>query len=148
MKDRIEGLADEYRAGRPRTVTDDQVAGVIERTLNSTPKDATHWSVRSMAAETGLSHTTIRWIWNAFGLQPHRGKTFKLSTNPLIVDKVHDIADCIWHPRTAQWCCVLTKSLKFRRLTATTGPAHGSWRGRAANARPHPKRHDLAVCRT
>ena len=64
------------------------MAEVIERTLNTTPKDATHWSIRSMAAETGLSHTTIRRIWTAFGLQPPRSETFKLSTDPLFVDKV------------------------------------------------------------
>lgn len=81
-KDRIEGLTDEYRPGRPRTVSDEQVADVIERTLNARPKDATHWSIRSMAAESGLSHTTIRRIWSAFGLQPHRSETFKLSTDP------------------------------------------------------------------
>src|SRR5213080_5327849 len=67
LKDRIEGLLDETRPGRPRTIDDDQVAAVIERTLRSTPKDATHWSIRSMATETGFSHTTIRRIWNAFG---------------------------------------------------------------------------------
>ena len=60
VQDGIEGLTDEYRAGRPRSVSDAQVAEVIERTLNTTPKDATHWSIRSMAADTGLSHTTIR----------------------------------------------------------------------------------------
>jgi len=90
VKDGIEGLTDEYRAGRPRTVSDAQVGQVIERTLNTTPKDATHWSIRSMAAEAGLSHTTIRRIWAAFGLQPHRSQTFKLSTDPLFVDKVQD----------------------------------------------------------
>ncbi len=74
LKDRIEGLLDEARPGRPRTIDDDQVAAVIERTLRHTPKDATHWSIRSMATET-LSHTTIRRIWNAFGLQPHRSET-------------------------------------------------------------------------
>ncbi len=79
VKDGIEGLTDEYRAGRPRTVSDAQVAEVVERTLNTTPKDATHWSIRSMAADSGLSHTTIRRIWTAFGLQPHRAETFKLS---------------------------------------------------------------------
>ncbi len=84
-------LSDEERPGRPRTVSDEQVAEVIERTLNTTPKDATHWSIRSMAAATGLSHTTIRRIWNAFGLQPHRSETFKLSTDPLFVDKVQHI---------------------------------------------------------
>ncbi|WP_040678913.1 helix-turn-helix domain-containing protein, partial [Rhizobium mesoamericanum] len=65
VQDGIEGLTDEYRAGRPRTVSDAQVAQVVERTLNTTPKDATHWSIRSMAASSGLSHTTIRRIWTA-----------------------------------------------------------------------------------
>lgn len=87
----IEGLTDEYRAGRPRTVSDAQVAEIIERTLNTTPKDATHWSIRSMAAEVGLSHTTIRRVWNAFSLQPHRSETLKLSSDPLFVDKAQDI---------------------------------------------------------
>jgi transposase len=91
LKDRIEGLLDEARPGRPRTIDDDQVAAVIERTLRSTPKDATHWSIRSMAAATGFSHTTIRRIWTAFGLQPHRSQTFKLSSDPLFVDMVRDI---------------------------------------------------------
>lgn len=98
VKDRIEGLTDEYRPGRPRTVSDAQVAEVIERTLNTTPKDATHWSIRSMAAETGLSHTTIRRIWTAFGLQPHRSEAFKLSTDPLFVDKVQDIVGLYMSP--------------------------------------------------
>ena len=83
VKDRIDGLMDEPRAGRPRTIEDDQVAAVIERTLYSTPADATHWSIRSMAKEMGLSHTTIRRIWTAFGLQPHRSETFKLSSDPV-----------------------------------------------------------------
>jgi transposase len=91
LKDRCEGLVDEARPGRPRTIDDDQVAAVIERTLRTTPVDATHWSIRSMAAETGFSHTTIRRMWAAFGLQPHRSQTFKLSSDPLFVDKVRDI---------------------------------------------------------
>src|SRR6266852_8109396 len=80
LKDRCDGLLDEARPGRPRTINDDQVAAVIERTLRTTPADATHWSIRSMAAETGFSHTTIRRMWAAFGLQPHRSQTFKLSS--------------------------------------------------------------------
>lgn len=111
VKDRIEGLTDEYRPGRPRTVSDEQVAGVIERTLQSTPKDATHWSIRSMASETGLSHTTIRRIWTAFGLQPHRSETFKLSTDPLFVDKVQDIVGLyLSPPNRAIILCVDEKS--------------------------------------
>jgi transposase len=74
LKDRCDGLLDEARAGRPRTINDDQVAAVIERTLRTAPADATHWSIRSMAAETGFSHTTIRRMWAAFGLQPMASK--------------------------------------------------------------------------
>lgn len=111
VKDRIEGLTDEYRPGRPRTVSDARVAQVIERTLQTTPKDATHWSIRSMAAEAGLSHTTIRRIWNAFGLQPHRSETFKLSTDPLFVDKVQDIVGLyLSPPNRAIVLCVDEKS--------------------------------------
>ena len=72
LKERIDGLSDEPRPGRPRTLTDEKVAAVIERTLETTPADATHWSLRSMARESGLSHTTVRRIWAAFGVQPHR----------------------------------------------------------------------------
>ena len=87
------------------------MAEVIERTLNTTPKDATHWSIRSMAAETGLSHTTIRRIWTAFGLQPHRSETFKLSTDPLFVDKVQDIVGLYMSPPSrAIVLCVDEKS--------------------------------------
>ena len=98
LKDRCDGLLDEARPGRPRTINDDQVAEVIERTLRTTPPDATHWSIRSMAAETGFSHTTIRRMWTAFGLQPHRSQTFKLSSDPLFVDKVRDIVGLYLSP--------------------------------------------------
>src|ERR1044072_2587381 len=98
LKDRCDGLLDEARPGRPRIIDDDQVAAVIERTLRETPVDATHWSIRSMAAETGVSHTTIRRMWVAFGLQPHRSQTFKLSNDPLFVDKVRDIVGLYLSP--------------------------------------------------
>src|SRR5437588_12961866 len=98
LKDRCDGLLAEARPGRPRTIDDDQVAAVIERTLRTTPVDATHWSIRSMAAETGISHTTIRRMWVAFGLQPHRSQTFKLSSDPLFVDKVRDIVGLYLSP--------------------------------------------------
>jgi hypothetical protein len=98
LKDRCDGLLDEARLGRPRTINDDQVAAVIERTLRTTPADATHWSIRSMAAATGFSHTTIRRMWAAFGLQPHRSQTFKLSSDPLFVDKVRDIVGLYLSP--------------------------------------------------
>ena len=96
--DRVDGLLDEPRPGRPRSISDDQVAAVIERTLHDKPRDATHWSIRSMAKETNFSHTTIRRIWTAFGLQPHRDQRFKLSSDPLFVDKVRDIVGLYLSP--------------------------------------------------
>ncbi len=87
------------------------MAQVIERTLNATPNDATHWSIRSMAKEVGLSHTTIRRIWAAFGLQPHRRETFKLSSDPLFVDKVQDIVGLyLSPPNRAIVLCIDEKS--------------------------------------
>jgi len=111
VSDRIDGLLDEPRTGRPRSIDDDAVAAVIERTLQTLPADATHWSIRSMAAATGHSHTTIRRMWNAFGLQPHRAETFKLSSDPLFVDKVRDIVGLYLSPPThALVLCVDEKS--------------------------------------
>lgn len=111
LADRVDGLLDEPRPGRPRSVEDDQVAEVVERTLYSTPSDATHWSIRSMAKEVGLSHTTVRRIWTAFGLQPHRAEAFKLSSDPLFVDKVRDIVGLyLSPPERAMVLCVDEKS--------------------------------------
>jgi transposase len=88
---RLDGLLDEPRPGTPRRITDVQVEAVVRDTLETTPHDATHWSTRAMAARSGLSQTTIRRIWHAFALQPHRTETFKLSQDPLFIDKVRDI---------------------------------------------------------
>ena len=92
------GLLDEPRRGVPRKITDDQVEAVIVKTLESTPHAATHWSTRSMAAATGLSRPTINRIWRAFGLQPHRTETFKLSPDPQLVEKVRDIVGLYLNP--------------------------------------------------
>jgi transposase len=98
VNDRLEGLSDEPRPGAPRTLTDAQIEEVITRTLESKPDNATHWSTRSMAKTVGLSQTAIVRIWNAFGLQPHRSETFKLSTDPLFIDKVRDIVGLYLNP--------------------------------------------------
>ena len=79
------GLFDELRSGRPRPISDERVAGLVRKTLKTKPKDGTHWSVRQIAAETGLSKSTVHRIWQAFGLQPHRQKQFKLSSDPFFV---------------------------------------------------------------
>ena len=91
LEQRLDGLSDEPRSGRPLAVTDEDVERVITLTLESTPKDATHWSTRSMARSSGLSHTTVSRIWRAFALQPHRTETFKLSADPCFIEKVRDI---------------------------------------------------------
>jgi transposase len=98
---RLDGLLDEPRPGRPRTVSDEQVEQVIARTLESTPKNATHWSTRSMAAATGMSQTAVSRIWRAFGLKPHQAEAFKLSPDPQFVDKVRDIVGLYLNPPDA-----------------------------------------------
>jgi transposase len=98
LQERVDGLYDEPRPGTPRTVTDQQVEDVIVRTLEATPRGATHWSTRSMATTVGLSAMTISRIWRTFQLQPHRTETFKLSPDPLLIDKVRDIVGLYLHP--------------------------------------------------
>ncbi len=94
----VAGLLDEPRPGAPRTVTDADIERVIVATLEQTPPDATHWSTRQMAAHTGLSASTVGRIWAAFSLQPHRVETWKLSKDPLFIDKVRDVVGLYLDP--------------------------------------------------
>uniref|UniRef100_UPI0004673637 IS630 family transposase n=1 Tax=Streptomyces exfoliatus TaxID=1905 RepID=UPI0004673637 len=111
VEHRIAGLGDMPRSGGPRSVTDEQVAALVTKTLQSAPKSATHWSTRSMAKELGLSQSTVSRVWRAFGLQPHRSQTFKLSTDPYFVDKVHDVVGLYLDPpERALVFCVDEKS--------------------------------------
>ena len=87
----IQGLHDELKAGRPRSISDEAVASLVRKTLQTKPKDGTHWTIRAIAGETRLSRPTVHRIWQAFGLQPHRQRHFKLSTDPFFVEKVRDI---------------------------------------------------------
>src|SRR5881409_1236482 len=98
LKARLEGLYDEPRPGAPRTVSDEQVEQVFIETLESTPRGETHWSTRGLAKATGLSRMTISRIWRAFGLQPHRTDTFKLSPDPQLIEKVRDIVGLYMNP--------------------------------------------------
>jgi len=108
---RLDGLRDAPRTGAPRTIDDAKVDVVIARTLESVPRNATHWSTRTMASEMKMSQTAVSRIWRAFGLQPHRQETFKLSTDPLFVEKVRDIVGLYLDPPAkAMVLCVDEKS--------------------------------------
>jgi transposase len=107
----LDGLLDEPRPGQPRKLSDAQIEQVIVRTLESKPSAATHWSTRTMAQATGINQTAISRIWRAFSLAPHRAETFKLSKDPLFIDKVRDIVGLYMNPpERALVLCVDEKS--------------------------------------
>lgn len=111
IEQRLEGLRDEPRSGTPRTIEDVRIEAMIVRTLETLPPDATHWSSRSMAKASGLSISSVQRIWRAFGLQPHRLETFKLSTDPDFVAKVRDVVGLyVSPPEHAIVLCVDEKS--------------------------------------
>ena len=111
IEQRLDGLLDAPRSGAPRTIDDARVDAVIAKTLDSVPAGATRWSTRSMARDMGLTQTAVSRIWRAFGLQPHRQDTFKLSSDPMFVDKVRDIVGLYLDPPLkAMVLCVDDKS--------------------------------------
>jgi transposase len=111
VEQRCDGLLDERRPGAPRTVKDAEVEEVIRKTLHSKPRGATHWSTRTMAEATGISQSSVGRIWRAFGLQPHRQDTFKLSTDPLFIEKLRDVVGLYMAPpERAMVLCVDEKS--------------------------------------
>ena len=98
---RLDGLADEPRPGAPRTIDDAKVEEVVVRTLEGAPRDATHWSTRSMAEASGISRSSVQSIWHAFGLKPHLVDEYKVSPDPQFVDKVRDVAALYLNPPDA-----------------------------------------------
>ncbi|BBX31927.1 hypothetical protein MMAGJ_12090 [Mycolicibacterium mageritense] len=128
------GLADEPRPGAPRKITDEAVEQLIVATLERQPKGATHWSRSSMAAETGLSKSTVGRIWKSFGLKPHQVDTFKISNDPQFVDKVRDVVGCIWTRRRRHWCSASMKIADPGLGSQRAGPADDARHARA----PHP----------
>ncbi len=115
----IDGLHDEPRPGAPRTVTDEDVERVIVKTLEEQPADATHWSTRSMAAATGMSQTMVSKIWRAFGLKPHLIDEFKLSPDPMFIDKVRDIVALYLNPPEAAVVLCVDEKTQVQALDRT-----------------------------
>jgi len=98
LTQRVQGLYDEPRPGGPRSISDEDVAVLLRKTLKTKPKDGTHWTCRALAADTQASKSTVQRVWQAFGIQPHRQKHFTLSTDPFFVEKVRDIVGLYLHP--------------------------------------------------
>ena len=120
VTDGLDGLWDEPRPGAPRTLSDDDVERVIVATLEQTPRDATHWSTRSMAAATGMSQSAVSRIWRAFGLKPHQVESFKLSPDPQFIDKVRDVVGLYLNPPDAAVVLCVDEKTQIQALDRTS----------------------------
>lgn len=118
VQSRLDGLLDAPRSGAPRTIDDARVDAVIAKTLEGAPMNATHWSRRMMAREAKLSQTAVSRIWRAFGLQPHRQETFKLSTDPLFIEKTGNIVGLYIDPPLKAMVLCVDEKARFKRSTA------------------------------
>ena len=98
VQHRLAGLYDELRPGRPRSIDDEQIAALLKRTLSRRPAESTHWSIRQAAQVSGISRSTVHRVFQTFGVQPHRTRSFKLSTDPFFIEKVRDIVGLYLHP--------------------------------------------------
>jgi transposase len=119
-KHRLDGVHDEPRPGAPRSVLDQDVEAVIVKTLEQSPTGATHWSTRSMAASTGMSQSAVSRIWRAFGLKPHLSESFKLSPDPLFIDKVRDIVGLYLNPPDAAIVLCVDEKSQIQALDRTS----------------------------
>jgi transposase len=118
-KYRLDGLLDEPRPGRPRVVGDEAIEALITATLETTPPEATHWSTRSMANHLGLSQSTVSRVWRAFGLAPHKQDSWKLSTDPLFVEKVRDVVGLYLHPPERALVLCVDEKTQIQALNRT-----------------------------
>jgi transposase len=119
LRERLDGLTDEPRPGVPRTITDAQVEEVIVRTLEEVPDGATHWSKRELARRVGISATSVHRIWRSFGLQPHRTEDFKISPDPLLIDKIRDVVGLYLAPPANAVVFVVDEKPQIQALQRT-----------------------------
>src|ERR1700758_2236778 len=125
---RLAGLYDELRPGRPRSIDDEQIAALLKRTLSRRPAESTHWSIRPAAQASGISRSTVHRVFQTFGVQPHRTRSFKLSTDPFFIEKVRDIVGaCICIPPITRWCSASMKRARFRPSTAPSPCCPWGW---------------------
>src|SRR3989475_12443510 len=139
----LDGLHDEPRPGKPRTISDREIERVIVKTLEETPADATHWSTRSLAKATGMSQSAISRIWRAFGLKPHLTESFKLSPDPQFIDKVRDIVGLYLNPPDAAVVLCVDEKSQIQALDRTA-PVLPLLPG--TPSRPCGLRYDRTVC--
>ena len=137
---RLDGLTDDPRPGAPRTLTDEQVEAAVTRTLEATPRDATHWSTRSLARDLGLSQTAVARIWRAFGLKPHLRESFKLSADPYFVEKVRDVVGLYLDPPAKAIVLCVDEKSQVQALDRTQ-PIQPPLPGRAEKASHDYVRH-------
>jgi len=123
----VSGLYDELRPGRPRPISDERVAQLVRKTLRTKPKAGTHWSIRQIAGETGVSKSTVHRIWEAFGLQPHRQKQFKLSNDPFFVEKVRDIVGLYLNPPENAVVCAWMRKVEFKHWNEPSRCCRWDW---------------------
>src|SRR5438105_13616799 len=138
----FDGLHDEPRPGKPRSIGDEDIERVIVKTLEESPPNATHWSTRSLAAATGMSQSAISRIWRAFGLKPHQVETFKLSPDPQFIDKVRDIVGLYLNPPDAAVVLCVDEKSQIQALDRS-GADFAADAGRAGATKPRlpPPRH-------
>ena len=119
IEHRLAGLYDELRPGRPRSIADEQIAVLLKRTLSRKPANRTHWSIRQAAQASGISRSTVHRVFQTFGVQPHRTRSFKLSTDPFFIEKVRDIVGLYLNPPDHAWVLCVDEKSQIQALNRT-----------------------------
>jgi len=127
VQHRLAGLYDELRPGRPRSIDDEQIAALLKRTLSRKPTESTHWSIRQAAQASGISRSTVHRVFQTFGVQPHRTRSFKLSTDPFFIEKVRDIVGLYLHPPDHALVLCVDEKARFRPSIAPSRCCPWGW---------------------